>query len=60
MLFYSMLLEHKVNNKFHKRIYLPIDEDIDYNNFTFDYNYYKQLVMNNVFVVWSKLYKTSF
>lgn len=53
-------IEHKSNNKFKKRIYLPIEEDIDYNNFSFDYNYNKQLAMNNVFVVWSKLYKTSF
>ena len=53
-------IEHRANNKFHKRIYLPIDKNVDYNDFVFDYTYNKQLAMNNVFVVWSKLYKTSF
>ena len=42
------------------RIYLPLDESIDYNNFTFDYNYNKRLVLNKMFVIWSKFYKTSF
>lgn len=53
-------MEYRPNNKFHKRIYLPVDKNIDYNNFIFDYEYNKELVMNNFFVVWSKLYKTSF
>ena len=53
-------IEHRTNNQFHKRIYLPIDKNVNYDDFVFDYNYNKQLVMNNMFVVWSKLYKTSF
>ena len=53
-------IEHRINNKFHKRIYLPIDDNIDYSNFVFDYNYRRNLVMNYFLVVWSKLYKTSF
>ena len=53
-------IEHRINNNFHKRIYLPIDDNIDYSNFVFDYNYRRNLVMNYFFVIWSKLYKTSF
>lgn len=53
-------IEHKPNNKFRKRIYLKKDDSIDYNNFTFDYNYKKDFVMNGMFVIWSKFYKASF
>lgn len=53
-------IEHKPNDEFRKRIYLPYDDSIDYNNFNFDYNYQKHLVMNSVLVIWSKFYKTSF
>lgn len=53
-------IEHKPNNEFRKRIYFKKDESIDYNNFTFDYHYQKNFVMNGMMVIWSKLYKTSF
>lgn len=52
--------EHKDNNKIRNRIYLPVDESIEYDNFVFDYKDYKRLVMNSMFVIWSKIYKTSF
>ena len=48
------------DDKTKNRIYLPLDELIDYNNFTFDYKYNKDLVLNKMFVIWSKFYKTSF
>lgn len=53
-------IEHKPNDKFRKRIYLPKNEEINYNNFTFNYQIDKNLVMNKFFVIWSKIYKTSF
>lgn len=53
-------IEHKPNNQHRERIYFSIDETVDYNDFTFDYKYNKNLVMNKMFVIWSKLYKTSF
>ncbi len=53
-------VEHKPNNEFRERIYLPKDSSIDYNNFTFDYKYRKNFVMNGMMVIWSKFYKTSF
>ena len=53
-------IEHKPNNEFRRRIYFPKDNKIDYNNFTFDYHYNKNLVMNGMLVIWSKFYKTSF
>ena len=43
-----------------ERIYLSDDDKVDYANFAFDYNHSKKLVMNAMFVVWSKIYKTSF
>ena len=43
-----------------ERIYIPPDDETDYDNLVFDYNYSKNLVMNAMFVVWSKIYKTSF
>lgn len=54
-------IEHKPNNKFRKRIYFPNDSfKEDYNTFTFDYHFRKNLVMNGMLVIWSKFYKTSF
>lgn len=53
-------IEHKPNNQFNKRIYFRKDEKIDYNNYTFDYHFDKNLVMNGKLVIWSKFYKTSF
>ncbi len=53
-------IEHKPNNEFRKRIYLKKDDSIDYNNYTFDYHMNKNFVMNGMFVIWSKFYKTSF
>lgn len=53
-------IEHKPDNQFKKRIYLPKDDSIDYNNFTFDYHYKKNFVMNGMMVIWSKFYKASF
>lgn len=53
-------IEHKPNNEFRKRIYLKKDSSIDYNNYTFDYHLNKNFVMNGMFVIWSKFYKTSF
>ena len=43
-----------------ERIYIPPDDETDYDNLVFDYNYSKNLVMNAMFVVWSKIYRTSF
>lgn len=43
-----------------ERIYIPPNDETDYDNLVFDYNYSKNLVMNAMFVVWSKIYKTSF
>ena len=53
-------IEHGINGSTRERIYMPADESVDYNNFVFDYNYEKKLVMNKMFVIWSKIYKTSF
>lgn len=53
-------VERRADNKTKDRIYIPRDDAIDYDNFVFDYNYSKRLVMNAMFVVWSKIYKTSF
>jgi len=53
-------IEHKPNNEFRKRIYLKKDDSIDYNNYTFDYHFKKNFVMNGFLVIWSKFYKTSF
>ena len=53
-------IEHKPNNQFRKRIYFKKENNIDYNNFTFDYHFKKHLVMNGMLVIWSKFYKTSF
>ncbi|WP_295112453.1 glycosyltransferase [uncultured Methanobrevibacter sp.] len=53
-------IEHGINELTRERIYLPADESVDYDNFVFDYNYEKKLVMNKMFVIWSKIYKTSF
>jgi len=53
-------IEHKPNNEFRKRIYLKKDDSLDYNNYTFDYHMNKNFVMNGMFVIWSKFYKTSF
>ena len=53
-------VERKADDEIKDRIYIPIENEIDYGNFVFDYNYSKRLVMNSMFVVWSKLYKASF
>ena len=53
-------IEFKPNNQFRKRIYFQKDDNIDYNNFTFDYHFNKNLVMNGMLVIWSKFYRTSF
>ena len=53
-------IEHKPNNNFRERIYLPKNKCIDYNNFTFNHKLYKNFVLNKSFVIWDKLYKTSF
>ena len=53
-------IERKAGDETRDRIYMPIDESIDYNNFVFDYKYNRKLVMNSMLVIWSKIYKTSF
>lgn len=53
-------VERWPDDKSKERIYIPIEENKNWDNFVFDYNYSKRLVMNAMFVVWSKLYKTSF
>ena len=53
-------VERKADDETKERIYIPIDGTVDYDDFVFDYNYSKRLVMNAMFVVWSKLYRTSF
>ena len=55
-------IEIKENNQTRERIYIKPkkNEKIDFDNFSFDYSFKKRLVMNSLFVVWSKFYKTSF
>ena len=56
-------VERLPDRKKKKRIYISDDdseEKVDYDSFVFDYSYCKRLVMNAMFVVWSKIYKTSF
>lgn len=53
-------VELKEGGETRERTYMPEDDSIDYDNFVFDYNYNKNLVMNKMFVVWSKIYRTSF
>ena len=54
-------IEHKKNNILNKRIYFTEKEfKEDFNNFTFDYTFKKNMVMNGMMVIWSKIYRTSF
>ena len=55
-------VEIKENNQTRERIYIRPNknEKIDFDDFSFDYTFKKRLVMNSLFVVWSKFYKTSF
>lgn len=53
-------IEHWPAGEKKERIYIPSDDAIDYYDLVFDYDYCKDLVMNSMFVVWSKIYKTSF
>ena len=55
-------IEIKENNQTRERIYIKPKKKkkIDFDNFSFDYSFKKRLVMNSLFVVWSKFYKTSF
>ena len=48
------------SDKTKNRIYFKSEDTIDYNNFVFDFNYNKRLILNGMFVIWSKIYKTSF
>lgn len=54
-------IEHKPNNQFRERIYFDNNTfKEDYKEFTFDYNFKKNLVMNSMLVVWSKFYSVNF
>lgn len=54
-------IEHKPNNEYSKRTYFPNDSfKKDINSFTFNYKFRKNLVLNGMFVIWSKFYKSSF
>lgn len=54
-------IEHKPNNQFRERIYFDNNNfKEDYKEFTFDYNFKKNLVMNSMLVVWSKFYSVNF
>lgn len=48
------------NDSIGQLMYFPDIQIIDYNNFTFDYNFDKKLLLNNNFSVCSKLFKTTF
>ena len=56
-------VERLPKRKKKERIYFSdddIEEKVDFDSFVFDYHYCKRLVMNAMFVVWSKIYRTSF
>ena len=47
-------------DKQRKRIYPLNNKDIDWNNFSFDYNFNKKLVLNTYLVIWTHFFKKSF
>lgn len=53
-------VEHHKDNKLKERCYITNDSIKNHNNFTFNYQYRKNFVMNGYLVIWSKFYKTSF
>ena len=53
-------VEHHPDNKLKERCYIKNDTIKDHNNFTFNYRYQNNFVMNGYLVVWSKFHKTSF
>ncbi|ADC46923.1 glycosyl transferase GT2 family [Methanobrevibacter ruminantium M1] len=53
-------IEHKENANLKERIHIKNDSIPDYNYYTFNYNYKKDLVMNGYLDIWSKMYRTSF
>jgi len=53
-------LVHYPNNRFEEIIYLPINNETNYSNFTFDYHYDNNLVMNYMHQAFIKFYRTSF
>ena len=53
-------VEHHHDNKLKERCYITNDSIKNHNNFTFNYKYKKNFVMNGFLVIWSKFYRTSF
>ncbi|MBQ6511124.1 glycosyltransferase [Methanobrevibacter sp.] len=53
-------VEHHKDNKLKERCYMAKDSIKNHNNFTFNYQYKRNFVMNGYLVIWSKFYKTSF
>lgn len=47
-------------DKQRKRIYPLNNKDIDWNNFSFDYNFNKKLVLNTYLVIWTHFFRKSF